>query len=90
MRRRQFLALLGGAAGAPMVARAQEAAISVVGFLGPTTAAGSDDRVRAFQHGLSEAGYIEGRNVAVEYRWADGKHDRLRPSPPILYAANRQ
>jgi putative ABC transport system substrate-binding protein len=75
--RRKFLATLGGAAGAwPLAARAQRPSIPVIGFLG-TTAADSVYRVSAFRDGLKEAGFIDGHNVAIEFRWAENKLDQL-------------
>jgi putative tryptophan/tyrosine transport system substrate-binding protein len=78
MRRRAFIALLGGSAVTwPLVVRAQQAAIPVVGFLSARSPAESAPAVRAFRQGLGEIGYIEGKNIIFEYRWAEGFYERL-------------
>jgi putative ABC transport system substrate-binding protein len=78
MRRRAFITLLGAAAAArPLAARAQQPAIPVIGFLNPASPDLIADRVRAFHQGLGETGHIDGRDVEVDHRWADGQDDRM-------------
>jgi putative ABC transport system substrate-binding protein len=94
IRRRDFITLIGGAAGWPLVARAQQPALPVIGVLGGESYAKTTGRWRAFHQGLGEAGYVEGQNVAIEYRWADSQNDRLpalasdlvRRHPTMIFA----
>jgi putative ABC transport system substrate-binding protein len=77
MRRREFIALLGGVVACPLGASAQQAAMPVIGFLGPGSAESDAYRVTAFRQGLNASGYVEGQNLTIEYRWAEGHYDRL-------------
>src|ERR1700732_3014806 len=77
MNRRTFITLLGGAAVWPIAAAAQRPGIAIVGYLNGQSPNSEAARVAAFRQGLTETGFVEGRNVAIEYRWAEGQPDRL-------------
>jgi putative tryptophan/tyrosine transport system substrate-binding protein len=90
IRRREFIALFGsGVAGWPLAARAQQAAMPVIGFLSNTSFNERQHLVAAFRDSLNDAGYVEGRNVAFEFRWAEGYHDRLAPIVADLISNRR-
>jgi hypothetical protein len=80
MRRRELMLLFGGAMTAAHALRAQQKATPVVGYLSPASPGPSAPYVAAFRQGLGETGYVEGQNLAIEYRWAEGRYDRL-PAP---------
>ena len=89
MRRREILGVLGGAAAWPLAARAQQAGkVHRIGFLGSATAAGSAKPVESLRTGLREFGYVEGTNIGIEFRWAEGTYERLPRLAAELIATN--
>ena len=77
LRRREFITLLGGAAAWPLAARGQQRVMPVIAYLSPRTADFDASILVSFRRGLADVGYAEGRNVAIEYRFADGRYDRI-------------
>src|SRR5215467_9643690 len=77
MRRREFIAGLGGAAALPAVARAQRSVVPTIGYLNPESLESRGDLIAAFRLGLAQTGYVVGQNVLIEYRHAESQHDRL-------------
>src|SRR5262245_27488250 len=77
VRRRELIALLGGAAAWPLAARAQQTAMPVIGFLHGASPVAFADQLREFHRGLKDAGFVEGQNATIDYRWAEGQYDRL-------------
>src|SRR6478609_4909978 len=88
MRRRDFIMLLSGVVATPLAARAQQPTMPVIGFLNSGSAGPYQHLVAGFNQGLKEAGYVEGENVAIEYRWAEGQYDRLRGMAAELVRRN--
>ncbi|MGB9001510.1 MAG: ABC transporter substrate-binding protein, partial [Pseudolabrys sp.] len=87
--RRQFISLFGGAVAWPLAAHAQQAGkVHRIGFLGSATAAGSAKAVESLRTGLREFGYVEGTNIGIEFRWAEGTYDRLPHLVAELIATN--
>ena len=87
MRRRDVMLVLGGAMTTARALRAQQKAMPVIGFLGVSSPGPTAPYVVAFRQGLSETGYVDGQNLAIEYRWAEGQYDGCPDWPPISSAA---
>ena len=88
MRRREFITLLGGVAAWPLAARAQQAAMPLIGVLSPISVAGAARNIKAFRQGLRDLGYVEGQEIAIEYRFAEGASERLTSLAAELVALN--
>jgi hypothetical protein len=86
LKRREFIAGLGGAAVWPVVARAQQTAMPVIGFLNPTAPEAFAEPMRGLRQGLKDVGYVEGENLTIEYRWPRAAPLHCRRWPPIWYA----
>src|SRR5262249_19448141 len=88
VKRREFISLLGGAAGWPLAARAQQPAMPVIGFMSSRSPEDSAHLVAAFRRGFGEGGFVEGQNGAIEFRWARGQYERL-PALAAELVSNR-
>src|SRR6516225_8861133 len=84
MRRRDFITFVGGTAAWPLVARAQQQAMPVIGYLSARSPEDTANLLAAFRSGLAQNGFVEGQNVAIEYRWARGQYDRLSAMAAVL------